>query len=358
MYLAVLPSYRKECIALLRNCVPRPILYCSPAHLEPSVKTGIDSDWYRRVRMWRIAGKAFVQFGAWREAVGMGSLIVDLNPRSITAWLLLIARRLRGRRTLVWGHLYPRAHELGRGGRSRLAMRRLADGVICYTYAQAEDAATAMPDRPAWVAPNALYRAAQLTRTRYPGATRDAAIYVGRLESEKRVDLFIRAFAISGLAERSGRAIIVGFGKQLASLQSLVDCLGMRDYVEFHERTEDVDELAALYARAFCSVSPGFVGLSLTQSFGFGVPAVIANGYEHSPEIELAHRWSDRTTWSPPTPEGFAAALNAVFLRRHTVPMQDVINDVGSRYSAEAMAAGLAEALGVDRPQGLEVASE
>ena len=46
--------------------------------------------------------------------------------------------------------------------------------------------------------------------------------------------------------------------------------------------------LEDLYSEALFSVSPGYVGLSITQSFGFGVPMLISKNEPHSPEIEAA----------------------------------------------------------------------
>ena len=42
------------------------------------------------------------------------------------------------------------------------------------------------------------------------------------------------------------------------------------------------------YKHALFSVSPGYVGLSITQSFGFGVPMLISEKEHHSPEIDAA----------------------------------------------------------------------
>ena len=48
----------------------------------------------------------------------------------------------------------------------------------------------------------------------------------------------------------------------------------------------DIDSLRDLYAHSIVSISPGYVGLSVTQSFGFGVPMLVSKDENHSPEIE------------------------------------------------------------------------
>ena len=73
-----------------------------------------------------LAGRAFVQTGHWRDAIQARTLVVDLNPRSLNAWVLLAVRRAARRRTLVWGHLYPVRGGTSVTARLRAAMRRIA----------------------------------------------------------------------------------------------------------------------------------------------------------------------------------------------------------------------------------------
>lgn len=48
------------------------------------------------------------------------------------------------------------------------------------------------------------------------------------------------------------------------------------------------EDIYDVYANALVSVSPGYVGLSLTQSLSFGVPMLIAIDEAHVPEIDAA----------------------------------------------------------------------
>jgi hypothetical protein len=52
---------------------------------------------------------SFIQFGGWMKAITSDILVLDLNPRSISAWLFLLIRKFKKEhRTLLWGHLYSR----------------------------------------------------------------------------------------------------------------------------------------------------------------------------------------------------------------------------------------------------------
>src|SRR5690606_35369953 len=103
-YLAVMPRYRRACVEIVRQTWPGDLaVWVSDAHLDPSVRTDPDVGWYRRVRMVRVRRAAFLLVGHWGDALRRGTTVADLNPRSLTAWLLLVLRRATGRRVLVWG---------------------------------------------------------------------------------------------------------------------------------------------------------------------------------------------------------------------------------------------------------------
>jgi glycosyltransferase involved in cell wall biosynthesis len=349
MYLAVLPSYRRECVALLKSRFGTALrLYVSPAHLDASVKTGIDPATYNEVSMRRVLGnRAFVQVGHWREALGARTLVIDLNPRSFTAWLFLTSRRVLRRRTLVWGHLYPVLGASSVTARLRLLMRRIADGTITYTYSSQEDALADLPGKPVWVAPNSLYPAAKITPAE--SGEKDSVLYVGRFASAKKVELLVRGFAEFHRLQPASRLVLVGGGERESSIRDLVRDLDLVDSVELPGWQEGDAALRPHFARAFCTASPGFAGLGLTQSLGYGIPCAVARDERHSPEIELAD--TGAVDWfASDDPTSLASTLQHLWSTRGSLPLREVSERVRNLYSAEAMAAGLAAALR-DEPQ-------
>ena len=344
LYLAVLPVYRNECMKLMRDSLGLGLTcFASPSHLDPSVRTGIDSALYTSVRISRLGRVAFLQRGHWNAALRAHTTVLDLNPRSLTAWLLLLGRRALRRRTLLWGHLHPQ-----KGGASptawlRQGMTMLASGVVTYTYTQQSEADRT--GRRAWVAPNSLYRRGDITPGNRLGAHRDTILYVGRLEPEKKVSLLVEAFA-HAVHHGNLQAVLrlVGGGSEEERLHVLVRHHGVEDLVRFDGNITSVDRLRELYGSAICSTSPGFVGLGLTQSLGFGVPQIVARGEPHSPEVELARlggvRWFDSNDV-----KGLAAALVDAQADAQLLPLHAISSSVRERYSAEAMADGLVDAL-------------
>ena len=358
-YLAVTPRYRRACVEIVRQTWPGDLaVWVSDAHLDPSVRTDPDVGWYRRVRMVRVRRAAFLQVGHWRDALRRGTTVVDLNPRSLTAWLLLVLRRASGRRVLVWGHVHPRAGQGARTAPVRRLMRRLAHGTVSYTVADAADARADLPGSPVWVATNALYRRDDI---RVPAGDevgeRDHLVFVGRFVRAKKVDLLVRAFAVARQARPGMRLTLVGDGELRPELERFVREQGLQDAVTFAGWVDDVDALRAVHARAFAAVSPGFAGLSLTQAAGFGVPTLVSRDEPHSPEIELADHGAVR--WFPTdSVEGLATAALAAWDDRASVPDRALSAWVRESYSAESMARGLVDALGarVERPQEVSVA--
>lgn len=346
LYLAVLPKYRTECIRLLKAGLgSRLSILISSAHLDPSVKSGIPSGLYREVHLVRILGKrAFIQMGHFRSAFAAATTVVDLNPRSLTAWLILSGRRILRRRTLVWGHIHPQAGAAAPTARLRLAMRRLSSGTISYTYRDAGKAVKDLPEQKVWVAPNSLYLGESIVPAPSIAPERTDVLYVGRFAHEKKVELLIRGFSTAAAKLGSMRLVLVGGGAQEPPLRELVEELGIAHRVQFPGWIDDEQALRSYYGRAFCSASPGFAGLGLTQSLGFGVPMVVAENEPHSPEIELEAS-GGVTYFESDSADSLSEKLLTMWAMRGELPSEHLSNYTRSRYSAEAMASGLLSAL-------------
>jgi glycosyltransferase involved in cell wall biosynthesis len=193
-----------------------------------------------------------------------------------------------------------------------------------------------------WVAPNALYPERFLAASE--GGDRRLILYVGRLESAKKPGLLLDAFAMVAETRPEWDLVMIGEGSLRDQLSARAESLGLCDRVQFPGAIQDVSALAALYARAHCSVSPGFVGLALTQSLGFGVPMVIADREPHSPEVEMA-QLGGAVFFARDSAIGLAAALQSPDLLLDASQRSALVEQVKIRYSADAMARGLVEAV-------------
>lgn len=342
MYLAVVPVYRESCMRLLLDAHASDIeVLAGDRHLDPTVTTGLPETLVARVRNVPLLGRRLLlQAGGWRKAVLADVCIVDLNPRSVTAWAICGIRKILNRRTLAWGHLHPRAGSSAPTAPLRILLRKWTSGTILYGYDSVVPARAEIPDQPVWVAPNSLYNAADIQYANH--ATRRSILYVGRLEEAKNVQILVDAFEKSNLWRCGYTLDIVGSGALEGHLRRRSADLKIENAVRLHGRIDNVGELREIYARALFSVSPGYVGLSLTQSLGFGVPVLYAADAPHAPEIELT-RFGGTRSFGPANVDGLARSMSdwANEISNADIDGEYLSKQVRRYYSAESMAAGI-----------------
>jgi glycosyltransferase involved in cell wall biosynthesis len=285
------------------------------------------------------------QSGRWRVLLSADAAVVEFNPRIMSTWALLLARRILAKRTVLWGHAWPRA---GRGSRTvwlRRAMCRLADSVVVYTEQQARELRQLVRDVPVSAAPNALYRAGSMR-----AATRESPtniIYVGRLVPAKKPLLLLEGYAVAKPRLPPQCALVfVGDGPERPELERRIRAHGLDDRVHLLGHITDVDTLRELYSDALVSVSPGYVGLSITQSFAFGVPMLFGRNEPHAPEIEAAVQGINAVTFDENDAGSLASSLLKMFRDRHTwiAARESIARNCAERYSVEVMARRLVEA--------------
>ena len=102
-------------------------------------------------------------------------------------------------------------------------------------------------------------------------------VYLGRLKKYKRVDVVIRAFAQLGLP--SARLEIAGSGDYRASLERLVESLGLGAQVKFRGFISEEEKLGLLrraWASLLASPKEGW-GISNLEAAACGTPVIAAN---------------------------------------------------------------------------------
>jgi glycosyltransferase involved in cell wall biosynthesis len=276
--------------------------------------------------------------------------VLELNPRIATVWIALLLRRLRGRRTVLWGHAWPRK---GRGSRTdavRQVMRKLADTLVVYTDTQARELRELTPEGDIGSAPNALYREHEM-HSISAGRPPSDFVYVGRLLPTKKPMVLLDAFllALPRLPD-DVRLVFVGDGPLRESLEAAASRAGIGDRVHFTGHVSDIETLRQVYSQAIASVSPGYVGLSLIQSIGFGVPMLAARDEPHAPEIEAAVEGQNFSFFESDSPKALASTLVSVAAHREqwVSRREEIATRTRRRYSIEAMADAFIAALRLD----------
>ena len=356
-YVAVIPKYRIEALELLQARIETQLVLCACTGSSDSlVNTDTTNKKIQTLRMVKFSNYFFLQTGRWLKALRSDCLILDLNPRSLTAWIFLLLRlAIPKKRTLVWGHLYSRFERSIVTIRLRTFMRYISDGAVLYTYSDFIKAKKVLPKSAIFVAPNSIYSRAVQERT--DSEKRDSVIYCGRLVADKKVDLLLKAYKESGLNKNGISMIIIGDGPEFINLIELATELNIIDSVLFLGEVYDVSTIKENYAKAIVSVSPGYVGLSLTQSAGFGVPMILARNDNHSPEVELI-RSIKHYFFESNDHLSLSNMLRYVNSQAGTpefeLSCEDMVEHARRTYSTELMAEGLHAAI-YDMPQFLGV---
>jgi len=341
--------YRKPLIeGLACRMGSRLRVYAGHEFFDPTVTTDFFvAGTQREMKTYYMAGRRLaVQTGHIADALSCDVLVLEFNPRLLTNWPLFLIRNrlLASKATVLWGHLHSRK---GPGAASSGIRRRaleLADAVLLYTETEAKELRKTSRI-PVVAARNALYRLStgpsvdQLPQRRQS----ERYVYVGRLVPEKKVNLLIAALA---RMTNPPKLTIVGTGPERARLEGISSSLGVEGYVEFLGPITDPNELALIYRTAYASLSPGYVGLAMTQSHWFGVPMVYSANEPHAPEVENAREMFNAKSVEHSTPEAWAemftrlAQLGDVF-----ASPSEIASDCRGRYSLENMESSFIEAI-------------
>jgi glycosyltransferase involved in cell wall biosynthesis len=346
-----LPEYRRVFIEELieRHADARLRVFVGPEAYEDSVKTSdavaalvdiVENKFFfgRRLLWQRVP---------LRTCLAASVVICDLNPRCLSNWAVLVLRKVRRRPTVVWGHISGKVAGTSPFRRMlRASMLRLASVVVTYTEEDRRRIINDVPRARVVAAPNALMRRKEMGATRGLTDPRHF-IYVGRLTPQKRPGLLIEAFCQArGRLGTESKLLVVGDGPLRSRLEAMAERSNSPG-IEFLGSQSSPSVLKSLYADSLASVSPGYVGLSLTQSLGFGVPMIIARDEPHSPEIEAATNGVNAVFFESGSVSRLASALvgvadsSAEWIRRR----DQIAEEAKARYSVEAMTDAVVKAI-------------
>lgn len=216
---------------------------------------------------------------SWLRAWQPDALILEANPRYLSSRLASNWMRSRGKPVLGWGLGVPQAGgmlgQFRHWGRGRFLSQ--FDGLLAYSNKGAEQYRSAgFPAQRIFVATNAV----SPPPLKPPPARlqtfgdRPCLLFVGRLQSRKRIDLLLRACA--NLPEDlQPRLVVVGEGPAREDFRTLATQL--YPLAEFPGARHGAD-LEPYFAQADLFVLPGTGGLAVQQAMGYGLPVVAAEG--------------------------------------------------------------------------------
>jgi glycosyltransferase involved in cell wall biosynthesis len=288
----VIPSYRVEFLDLLaQSCVGGMSIFAGEVPEWESIPIGgklqqagyshtnnrhfgdIGSPYYT---LWQ---DGFIE---WLEDWSPDVLVIEANPRYLSTFRGIGWMHEHGRPVIGWGLGAPEITEgnyLSRLVRKSLRKRLLnqLDALIAYSHKGRQEYIKATePEKPVYVAVNSVVRRPdKQIPTRKPDFDgRPVVIYVGRLQSRKKLDNLIRA--CSHLPENLQPEIwIVGDGPAGSELQNL--SIDIYPLAEFKGRKVGM-ELSELFNRADLFVLPGTGGLAVQEAMAHALPVIVAEG--------------------------------------------------------------------------------
>ncbi len=284
----VLPDYRKKFFSFIKEELGKDFdIYGGDFYFEESIQSDKSILFTKKVRNFYLFGRrALFQTGMWNIILQNNILVLEMNPRIISNWLILLIRKMINRKTILWGHAWSRSGAHSKKDKLRNSMRILGDTIIVYTETQKKELELKMPNKSILAAPNAIFYKNEMNISRSKKLITNI-IYVGRLTIEKKVLILVEAFhqAIEKLPKNAS-LLIIGAGEEEDKIKIYIINHNLSSRIKLLGHIGSYDKLNELYSTSITSVSPGYIGLSVIQSFGFGVPMIVSRIEQHSPEIE------------------------------------------------------------------------
>ncbi len=335
------PDYRKNVYQYIKNELGDSFdLYAGDSYFEASVKTDSSISFRKPLRNhYFFKRKILIQTGFWKEVFKKNVIILEMNPRILSNWILLIIRRLLRRKSVLWGHAWPRAGKKSKSDSLRNIMRLLGNEIIVYTKSQEIELQEKMPNKKIIAAPNAVFFKNQMIVSKEVNLI-DNLIYVGRLTKTKKALFLVKTFhkTLKDLPNKT-KLFIVGEGEEKSLIIKYIKTNNLESRIKVLGHIGSYEKLRDLYNTSLISVSPGYVGLSITQSFGFGVPMIISKDENHSPEIEAVKNGENALFYNTDDFESLSERISEVFSNKifWLNKRADICKECQENYSIEAM---------------------
>ncbi len=212
----------------------------------------------------------------WLADWNPDALIVEANPRYLATSSAVKWMHKRERKVIGWGLGAPPLAGPLSGIRQTRRIQFLAqfDALISYSRRGADEyAALGFPREKIFVAPNAVSRRPLSPVPSKPSKVEQLTIlFVGRLQTRKRVDFLLRACAE---LNQNLRLVIVGDGPERQNLELLAK--QVYPSAEFIGAKHG-EELKTYFEQADLFVLPGTGGLAIQEAMSYGLPVIVAKG--------------------------------------------------------------------------------
>jgi len=284
------PSYRLRFYQYLAKNTDDFNIYAGKEFYTNTVKSDINTPnvkWLKNLFLFN--RKILFQNIPLLPLIKANNVVIEFNLRNISFYYVFLVRKIFRKKIYLWGHAWSRKGQKSRSEYLRYFFKRYSTGFIGYTNNQKKQLENQLSQKEISAACNSIFYKNELYPIIKDSNEITNFIYVGRLVSEKKIFTLVKAFKtiIEKLSEEC-KLVIVGDGDEYLGIEKYIEKNNLTNKILLLGHISDYDKLKDLYSNAIASISPGYVGLSITQSLGFGVPMIISKNENHSPEIEAA----------------------------------------------------------------------
>lgn len=331
----------------------------------PSVETEAFEVERHQIRMLRIFGQEFFWDNAqWRYATRKRAdvLVLSWNTRYLSLVPALVRAKLRGVRTILWGHGYSKQESGFRAWlRERVAF--MATALVFYS----EDHSARYLAR-GWekdripVALNALdqrpIQAARASWLSSPERLLDfqqkhgleqgpVVLFVARLEQQRRLELLFEAAGRLKAKYPGIKVVVIGKGEYRDQLEEAARSLGVEDRVIFTGAIYDEQAIAPWFLSATVFGFPMNIGLSILHAFGYGLPVVTSDQVaSQNPEVAALEPGKNGFFYKHGDVESLAEALSKVFEQAPSGALSRGAHATATEvFTCERMVEGMASAV-------------
>jgi glycosyltransferase involved in cell wall biosynthesis len=290
----VVPNYRIGLFERLREQFGSGfVVYASKQEMGILTEHAAQLSWERRLGPIRpLLFGLHWQHGIFNIPIRKGDVvIVSGAPRCLSNLLLLLKARMKGARTIWWGHYWSSTSVRWRAA-ARLMLMTLSDGVLFYTEREIEEFLARVGSgagRSRVFALNNGIETAEIValRSRFDAATRPRdLLFLGRLTDKAELGALLEALAMPCCQGISLDVIGAGDLQAEHALKERARELGLQERVVWQGATTDERKIAAIANQCKLFVYPGAVGLSLVHALSYGLPAIVHDDrWTHMPEI-------------------------------------------------------------------------
>lgn len=246
----------------------------------------------------------------------------------ISSWISIFIAKLRGKKVYMWSHgIYGNENVFKKF--FRLLFLRQADFIFLYENRSklllkqngfSEDSLEVVYNSLDYDLHNKIYLQLKNTKrsdiiTFFSDNSLPVIIFIGRLTTNKKINLLIDALKNINNQKTSYNLLIVGEGEKLDFLKNAYQNSINDGWLYFYGSSYESSITSQLIYHSDLCVSPGNIGLTAIHSLSFGTPVASHDNFENQmPEVEAIIDGENGFLFKENSPDDLANKIDSWFL--------------------------------------------